>query len=127
MLSENFDRLNDEQKAIIRGFKGPTMIVAGPGTGKTRTIAVLIGRLLAEGTKLREIPALTFSEKAARELRGRVMEYHPHSYDECWISTFHSFCARLLREQYHLVGIRPDFRLLTGFKEALLMRVSADG
>ncbi|HOY65612.1 MAG TPA: ATP-dependent DNA helicase [Candidatus Ozemobacteraceae bacterium] len=121
MLSENFDRLNDEQKAIIRGFKGPTMIVAGPGTGKTRTIAVLIGRLLAEGTKLREILALTFSEKAARELRGRVMEYHPHSYDECWISTFHSFCARLLREQYHLVGIRPDFRLLTGFKEALLM------
>lgn len=121
MLADDFDRLNDEQKAIVKGFKGPTMIVAGPGTGKTRTVAVLIGRLLAEGTKLKEILALTFSEKAARELRGRVMEYHPKSYDECWISTFHSFCARVLREQYHRVGIHPEFRLLTGFKEALLM------
>jgi len=121
LLADDFDRLNDEQKAIVKGFKGPTMIVAGPGTGKTRTVAVLIGRLLADGTKLKEILALTFSEKAARELRGRVMEYHPKSYDECWISTFHSFCARVLREQFHRVGIHPEFRLLTGFKEALLM------
>lgn len=121
MLADDFEKLNDEQKAIVKGFKGPTMIVAGPGTGKTRTVAVLIGRLLAEGTKLKEILALTFSEKAARELRGRVMEYHPKSYDECWISTFHSFCARVLREQYFRVGIHPEFRLLTGFKEALLM------
>ncbi len=121
MLADDFDRLNTEQKAIVKGFKGPTMIVAGPGTGKTRTVAVLIGRLLTEGTKLKEILALTFSEKAARELRGRVMGYHPKSYDECWISTFHSFCARVLREQFHRVGIHPEFRLLTGFKEALLM------
>jgi len=121
VLADDFEKLNDEQKAIVKGFKGPTMIVAGPGTGKTRTVAVLIGRLLAEGTKLKEILALTFSEKAALELRGRVMEYHPKSYDECWISTFHSFCARVLREQYFRVGIHPEFRLLTGFKEALLM------
>lgn len=120
-LQEDLQRLNEQQAAIIKGFKSAALIVAGPGTGKTRTISVLIGDLLHRGVRLREILALTFSSKAALELKERVLEYYPHSYDECWISTFHSFCARILREQYYLVGIRPDFRLLTGFKEAVLM------
>lgn len=113
--------LNDQQRNFLKKFRGPSLVIAGPGTGKTRTVAVLVGQLLEEGYRLKEILALTFSDKAANELRERVLAYYPGSFDECWISTFHSFCARILREQYHLVGIDPDFRLLTGFKEAILM------
>ena len=120
-LSEDLKRLNDQQSAIIKKFGKSSLIIAGPGTGKTRTISVLIGDLLHKNVRLKEILALTFSDKAALELRSRVLEYYPHSFDQCWISTFHSFCARILREQYHLVQIKPDFKLLTGFKEALLM------
>ena len=120
-LQQDLNRLNEQQAEIIKSFKKPSLIVAGPGTGKTRTVSVLIGDLLNKGIRLKEILALTFSDKAANELKFRVLEYFPHSFDECWISTFHSFCARILREQYHLIGIKPDFKLLTGFKEALIM------
>jgi superfamily I DNA/RNA helicase len=120
-LAADLGRLNDQQRRIIEEFKGPALIIAGPGTGKTRTVSVLIGTLLASGSRMKEILALTFSDKAAAELRQRVLAYFPASFDECWISTFHSFCARVLREQFHLVGIHPEFKLLTGFKEALLL------
>ncbi|NLI76372.1 MAG: UvrD-helicase domain-containing protein [Candidatus Riflebacteria bacterium] len=120
-LAGDFERLNDQQRRIVRGFTGPSLVLAGPGTGKTRTIAVLLGKLLEEGLRMKECLALSFSDKAATELRERVLAYHPHGFDECWISTFHSFCARLLREQFHRVGIHPEFKLLTGFKEALLL------
>lgn len=120
-LDNDLQRLNQQQADIIKKFNRPALIVAGPGTGKTRTISVLIGNLLHKGTRLKEILALTFSDKAATELRERVLEYFPHSFDQCWISTFHSFCARILREQYYRISLQPDFKLLTGFKEALLM------
>ena len=120
-LVEDLKKLNEQQSAIIKKFNRPSLIVAGPGTGKTRTISVLIGDLLHKGVRLREILALTFSDKAALELRERVLQYFPHSFDQCWISTFHSFCARILREYYHVAGIKPDFKLMTGFKEALIM------
>lgn len=120
-LSEDLARLNQQQAEVIKKFNRPSLIVAGPGTGKTRTIAVLIGNLLHSGVRLKEILALTFSDKAANELRERVLEYFPQSFDQCWISTFHSFCARILREQYYRIFVQPDFKLLTGFKEALLM------
>lgn len=121
LLGRDFDRLNEHQKEIINKFSKNSLVVAGPGTGKTRTISVLIAKQLEKGIRLKEILALTFSDKAATELRERVLEYFPQSFDQCWISTFHSFCARILREQYYEVGIIPDFKLLTGFKEALLM------
>jgi len=120
-LQEDLNRLNEQQALIIKKFSKSSLIVAGPGTGKTRTISVLIGNLLNNGVRLKEILALTFSDKAALELRSRVLEYYPHSFDQCWISTFHSFCARILREQYHIAAVNPDFKLLTGFKEALMM------
>ncbi|MGM0598866.1 MAG: ATP-dependent helicase, partial [Candidatus Rifleibacteriota bacterium] len=120
-LSQDIDKLNQQQSDIIKKFNRPSLIVAGPGTGKTRTVAVLIGDLLNKSLRLKQILALTFSDKAANELKQRVLEYYPESFDECWISTFHSFCARILREQYYRIFIKPDFKLLTGFKEALLM------
>ena len=121
LLNNDFNRLNDQQKKIIKSFSKNSLVIAGPGTGKTRTISVLIAKQLEAGVKLKEILALTFSDKAATELKQRVLEYYPRSFDQCWISTFHSFCARILREQYYEVGIAPDFKLLNAFKESLLM------
>ncbi|RCK79887.1 MAG: ATP-dependent DNA helicase UvrD/PcrA [Candidatus Ozemobacter sibiricus] len=119
-LAADLEKLNEQQRKIVRGLTGPALVLAGPGTGKTRTIAVLLGKLLNEGLRMKECLALSFSDKAATELRERVLSYYPYGFDECWISTFHSFCARMLREQFHRVGIHPEFQLLTGFKEALL-------
>jgi DNA helicase-2/ATP-dependent DNA helicase PcrA len=121
-LQRDLARLNPDQEKILKQFKGPTLVTAGPGTGKTRTIAALIGRLLHQGVRLKEILALTFSDKAAEELRERVLAYFPQSYDECWISTFHSFCSRLLRAHFFQVDVPPDFKLLSSFKEAILMQ-----
>ncbi len=75
-LSDDLKRLNDQQSAIVKKFGKTSLIIAGPGTGKTRTISVLIGDLLHKGTRLKEILALTFSDKAALELRSRVLEYY---------------------------------------------------
>lgn len=121
LLKRDFDRLNEQQRNIITKFQKNSLVVAGPGTGKTRTISVLIAKQLEKGIRLKEILALTFSDKAAKELRERVLEYFPQSFDQCWISTFHSFCGKVLREQYYEVGIAPDFKLLNAFKESLLM------
>lgn len=121
-LVADLEKLNEQQRKIVRGLTGPALVLAGPGTGKTRTIAVLLGKLLDEGLRMKECLALSFSDKAATELRERVLSYYPYGFDECWISTFHSFCARMLREQFYRVGIHPEFQLLTGFKEALLFR-----
>lgn len=120
-LKSDFEKLNNQQKDIISKFRKNSLVVAGPGTGKTRTISILIAKQLEKGIRLKEILALTFSDKAAKELRERVLEYFPQSFDQCWISTFHSFCGKVLREQYYEVGIAADFKLLNAFKESLLM------
>ena len=121
LLRSDYQKLNEQQKEIISKFRKNSLVVAGPGTGKTRTISVLIAKQLEKGIRLKEILALTFSDKAAKELRERVLEYFPQSFDQCWISTFHSFCGKVLREQYYEVGIAADFKLLNAFKESLLM------
>ena len=68
-LEKDFNRLNEQQREIITRFSKNSLVVAGPGTGKTRTISVLIAKQLEKGIRLKEILALTFSDKAATELR----------------------------------------------------------
>lgn len=120
----DYQELNDIQKEIICNFvtKNENVLVnSGPGTGKTRTIAVLLGFLLLnEHFKLEEILALTFSNKAANELRQRVFSYYNRSFTECNITTFHSFCAKLVRDYFWIAEVSPNFKLLDNFKEALL-------
>lgn len=98
---------------------GPVRLLAGPGAGKTHALVELYADLVGRGLAGRgEILVLTFSTSAAAELERRLDQRLNDSYDQAWISTFHSFCARLLRDH------RPDPRrlLLSGFQEWLAMR-----
>lgn len=112
--SDEILRLNKEQAEAVRHKKGPLLIIAGAGTGKTTVITERIKNLiLKEDIKPSEILALTFTEKAAREMEARVDVAMPYGYTQMWISTFHSFCDRILRQEALHVGIDPKYKLMS--------------
>lgn len=97
------------QREAIAHVEGPLLVLAGPGSGKTRVITRRIAHLVAQGVSPDEIVAITFTNKAAGEMRERVAALGvPVS---AWISTFHSFCARLLRMHGRHVGLEPGFSI----------------
>ncbi|OGM68780.1 hypothetical protein A2897_01255 [Candidatus Woesebacteria bacterium RIFCSPLOWO2_01_FULL_44_24b] len=108
------ERLNrEQQKAVIHG-NGPLLIIAGAGTGKTTVITERVLHLVKSGrAKPSEILALTFTEKAAGEMQERVDIAMPMGYTDMWISTFHSFCDRILRAEALAIGLSSDYSLLT--------------
>lgn len=106
--------LNKEQLAAVRHKKGPLLIIAGAGTGKTTVVTERIKYLITKDiAKPSEILALTFTEKAAREMEERVDMAMPYGYTQMWISTFHSFCDRVLRREALHIGLDPKFKLMT--------------
>ena len=106
------DGLNKEQKAAVSHEDGPLLIVAGAGTGKTTVITRKIAYLISQGLKPEEILALTFTEKAAREMEDRVESLLDFGYYDFWISTFHSFCDRVLKNYGLEIGLPTNYRLL---------------
>lgn len=107
-------RLNKEQLEAIKHKGGPLLIIAGAGTGKTTVITERIKYLLfSKKVKLSEILALTFTEKAAREMEERIDMVMPYGYTQMWISTFHSFCDRILKQEALHIGLDPKFKLMT--------------
>lgn len=106
--------LNKEQKEAVKHKKGPLLIIAGAGTGKTTVVTERIKFLIEKGlAKPSEILALTFTEKAASEMEERVDVAMPYGYTQMWISTFHSFCDRVLRAEALHIGLDPKFKLMT--------------
>src|SRR3972149_3193330 len=105
-MSDTFHKmLNKEQKAAVTHAKGPLLIIAGAGTGKTTVITERVTHLVKSGlAKPSEILALTFTEKAAAEMQERVDIAMPMGYTDMWIGTFHSFCDRVLRAEALAVG-----------------------
>lgn len=102
-------RLNDAQQAAVTTTEGPLLVLAGPGSGKTAVITHRIAHLIRQGVPSHEIVALTFTNKAADEMKTRVEKLvNRHS---VWIGTFHKFCARLLRTYGTSVGIRENFTI----------------
>lgn len=102
---------------------GPLLIIAGAGTGKTSVITQRIAWLISEGLcKTEEILALTFTDKAAHEMLERVDMLVPYGYTDIWISTFHAFGDRLLRENALIAGMSPDFKVLTRPEAAVFFR-----
>src|SRR3990167_6807506 len=123
-MPENLlENLNPEQLAAVMHDTGPLMIIAGAGTGKTTVITHRIGWLIEQGrAKADEIWALTFTEKAAAEMEERVDRLLPFGYLDLWISTFHGFCERLLKQHALDIGIPNDFKLLNQTDAWLMVR-----
>ena len=115
--------LNPEQEKAVHFGEGPLLIIAGAGTGKTTVITERIKHLIISGlAKPQEILALTFTEKAAREMEERVDLSMPYGYTQMWISTFHSFCDRMLRAEAVHIGLNPGYRLLSDADATMLVR-----
>ena len=102
--------LNPAQLEAVLHDEGPLLILAGAGSGKTKVITHRIARLIAEGIcKPWELLAVTFTNKAAEEMRGRVAALLGAEADRLWISTFHSACVRILRREIGALGFHPQF------------------
>ena len=96
--------LNKEQLEAVEHDKGPLLIIAGAGTGKTTVITERIKHLIVEKkVPPSEVLALTFTDKAAFEMQERVDILLPYGYLNMWIHTFHSFCDRILRDDAHAI------------------------
>jgi DNA helicase II / ATP-dependent DNA helicase PcrA len=108
-LDPLFRSLNAAQVEAVRHVDGPMLVLAGPGSGKTRVVTHRIAHLLREGVPARQILALTFTNKASDEMRSRVHDLAPG--ERVWVSTFHRFGARLLREYAGYVGLQPNFTI----------------
>lgn len=122
-----FDNLNSAQRKAVTHTDGPLLIVAGAGTGKTTVVTQRIAWLVLEKkVPTDSILALTFTEKAAGEMEERVDVLLPYGYVDLWISTFHSFCERILKDSAIEIGLPPDFKLLNETDQVMLVRRNLD-
>jgi DNA helicase-2/ATP-dependent DNA helicase PcrA len=112
-LPPYLDGLNDEQTKAVKALDGPVLVLAGAGTGKTRVLTTRLAHILVEG-KARpwEILAVTFTNKAAREMQNRVAIITGRPVEGWWLGTFHALCARILRRHAELIGLKHNFTIL---------------
>ncbi len=116
-------RLNPEQQKAVEQVDGPVLILAGAGTGKTRVITARIASMIRRGIPAESILAVTFTNKAANEMRERVgMAVKGGKGGEVMISTFHSLCVRILRSSIDLLGYKRSFSIYTGSDQLGLVR-----
>ena len=116
-------KLNKQQLEAIQHKSGPLLIIAGAGTGKTTVVTERVKWLIAEGLALpNEILALTFTEKAAKEMQERIDVAMPYGYTQMWVMTFHSFCDRILRDEGLSIGLDTGYKLMTEADSVDLLR-----
>ena len=106
-------RLNPEQREAVETLEGPLLVLAGAGTGKTRVLTARFAHILLTGRAAPgEVLAVTFTNKAAREMRERVAAMIGRPVEGLWLGTFHALCVRLLRRHAERVGLRSSFTIL---------------
>ncbi|MBX3022593.1 MAG: UvrD-helicase domain-containing protein [Bdellovibrionales bacterium] len=127
ILKKFADGLNEPQAQAVATLNGPLLILAGAGSGKTRVLTYRMANLIAQGEATADqILAVTFTNKAAREMESRVVkllqELGIPVYERMWVSTFHSICARILREDIHLLDYQPFFAIYDDSDQMSLLR-----
>ena len=109
MSTDLFSSLTDAQSAAVAHIDGPLLVLAGPGSGKTRVVTFRIANILRHDIAARQILALTFTNKAAEEMQARLNRLVPG--EPVWMGTFHRFCSRLLRQYAAYVGLDENFTI----------------
>ena len=116
-------RLNPEQRAAVEAIDGPVLVLAGAGTGKTRVLTTRFAHILLAGRAFpSQVLAVTFTNKAAREMRERVGAILQEPAEGLWLGTFHALCARMLRRHAELVGLTSNFNILDGDDQMRLLK-----
>src|SRR5579872_3256229 len=110
-MAIDLDKLNAEQRAGATHLGGPLLVLAGAGTGKTRVITYRIAKLIEEGVPAERILAVTFTNKAADEMRRRIEELAPGKGALVWVHTFHAFCCRVLRQHHQALNLAKHFTI----------------
>ena len=117
------DGLNPSQREAVEKLAGPVLMLAGAGTGKTRALTTRVVHLLNTGTERpNEILAVTFTNKAAREMKNRVSNLIGQVEGMPWMGTFHSICVKLLRRHAELVSLKSNFTILDGDDQLRLLK-----
>ncbi|HMS26456.1 MAG TPA: UvrD-helicase domain-containing protein, partial [Burkholderiaceae bacterium] len=104
--------LNTAQQEAVNYMHGPCLVLAGAGSGKTRVITHKIGRLIQSGLPAKNIAAITFTNKAAAEMRERAKQLVGKAAKEVLICTFHALGVRMLRQDGEAIGLKPQFSIL---------------
>lgn len=113
-MSIDLSTLNENQRAAVLWSGGPLLVLAGPGSGKTRVLTYRIARLIEASPKASfKILGLTFTNKAAAEMRERIERMVPDASARTHLTTFHAFCADILRQHGSHIGLRPSFTILS--------------
>jgi DNA helicase-2/ATP-dependent DNA helicase PcrA len=105
------DQVNEKQLEAIRHVEGPVMVIAGPGSGKTRMLTYRIAQLIKIGVPAYQILALTFTNKAASEMKTRIIDLVGDKSKSLWMGTFHSIFARILRTESEKIGFRRNYSI----------------
>ncbi|MCW9045601.1 MAG: UvrD-helicase domain-containing protein [Alphaproteobacteria bacterium] len=107
------DSLNNDQRQAVEAIEGPVLVLAGAGTGKTRVLTTRLSHILIQGHAYPgEILAVTFTNKAAKEMQERVAQMVDRNVDGWWLGTFHALCVRILRSHGNAIGIDTRFTIL---------------
>lgn len=107
----DLNMLNPQQRLAAETLEGPVLILAGAGSGKTRALTCRVANLIDHGVPAYQILALTFTNKAAKEMKERITQLVGDQADEAWVATFHSTCARMLRRDIEKLGYSRSFAI----------------
>jgi DNA helicase-2/ATP-dependent DNA helicase PcrA len=119
--------LNPEQREAVETLEGPLLVLAGAGTGKTRVLTTRFAHLLMSGrARPWEVLAVTFTNKAAREMRERVSAILGRPVEGLWLGTFHALCARMLRRHAPIIGLGTNFTILDTDDQLRLLKQVMD-